>query len=228
MTARNHIEEALTKMSQGDIFIASMFYREKFHDVISEAAYYKVLERMVKAKKLGKVAKGVYYIPEVTRFGVVPASGKKITSSLIEDNSGMEVGYSLYRKYGISTQVSKFTHIYSNRIDSNSKTIGNVKVDKIELDFTNDTQVLIAGLEVMQHYYDIQDLNISGFKALAKKFAKSFNQDTFDTILEKIKYKKSTLAFACSILNYYKVSHGISERLSSLSKYHFPEIELLL
>lgn len=227
MNAREFLNTILSRHQKNELLFASRIYEEEFSDQISEQAYYKGLERMTRAGSLCKVSKGVYYIPEISKFGVVPLSEKRIVSTFVAGSAGMEIGYGLYRKMNLTTQVSKNIELYSNRISGQSKRIGNVFIKKAALDFSPEMETIVAGLEVMQHYAHIQDLNEEAFLQLAKAFAHSFDQQLFDTAISEIRYKKSTLAFAENILDFYGVENTIGQRLSRLSTYRFPRMEAL-
>ena len=54
----------------------------ELYDQISEAAFYKALERMCKSGELVKIAKGTYHLPKVSKYGIVPPSEKEIISAL--------------------------------------------------------------------------------------------------------------------------------------------------
>ena len=93
------IRNELRKVQTNEIILASKFYKERLYDQnVSETSFYKLLERMYKSEQLGKLSKGIYYIPNKTKFGIVPISDEEIISLYINDNQGMVVGYSLYNK----------------------------------------------------------------------------------------------------------------------------------
>ena len=49
-----------------------------------------------------------------------------------------------------------------------------------------------------------------------------YNEKTFENVISKIKYKKSTLAFLEQILNHFSIKNNIKKQLSTLSKYKIP------
>ena len=130
------IEASLQCFKPNELIYASKLFSEKLEDKVSEAAYYKTLERMCKSGKLGKAAKGTYYIPKTSRFGTIPLSEKEIISAFTKEESGTIVGYSLYNQLGITTQISKATKVLSSALDSQTKTIRNVVVHYLPLRFT--------------------------------------------------------------------------------------------
>lgn len=227
MNATAAIKENLNHRNKNELFFASQVYKDDFAGKCSEEAYYKALERMVKDQQLSKAGKGIYYIPNVSKFGPVPLSEKKIVEAFTEQNAGMEIGYTLYRNMELTTQVSKTIELYSQRISSTTRRIGNVLIKRVDLVFSEEIKSLVAAMEVYQHFYDIQDLNLVSFIKLTQNFSHSFDQEAFDRIIRAIKYKKSTIAFAESILNFYSVPNELHQYLSPVSTYRHPKMEVL-
>ncbi|HIS36958.1 TPA: hypothetical protein IAC10_10080 [Candidatus Scatousia excrementigallinarum] len=204
---------------------ASAMYRQKFNKLMTEMAFYKALERMTKEQVLVKVSKGVYARPLITEYGLVKPSQEQIIATYTRDNKGMVVGYVLYNRLNISTQISKNTVLYSNAIQGNIKTIGNIKIERRDIDFTEEVCSAIAILEVLENYYNIQDLNYFALIALFENFAQNYDEEILNKVLSVCKYSKSTIAFLRCILDYYKVENNLSERLSALSSYRHPTME---
>ena len=74
-------------------------------------------------------------------------------------------------------------------------------------------------LEVLQNYYEIQDLNHKTFYNYAKAFSMQYNEKATNYILKNMSYKKSTISFLNNILNHFEVENNLNQYLSSLSKY---------
>lgn len=117
--------------------------------VVSEAAYYKALERMCKSGELIRAAKGIYHLPKKSKYGIVPLSGNEIVRAFTENYTGTIIGYSLCNKLGLTTQIPKTIHVMSSAIDEKTKTINNVVVHRSELFFDNAVEDMIHGLEVL-------------------------------------------------------------------------------
>ena len=82
------IKNALEGFESNELIIASKLYREKLAGQISEAAYYKTLQRMCEAGELVKIAKGTYHLPKVSKYGIVPPSEKEIVTAFTENETG--------------------------------------------------------------------------------------------------------------------------------------------
>jgi len=96
------VRSILLQQPENVIIEAARFY-QKSGRLVSEQSYYKTLERMTKAGELVHLAKGMYYRPKKSRFGMVPISEKEIVSHFTGMNRGLLVGYRLYVNKGLTT-----------------------------------------------------------------------------------------------------------------------------
>lgn len=219
------VRNALAEFEPNELIIASKLYKEKLYEKISEAAYYKTLQRMCEAGEIVKIAKGTYYLPKVNKYGVVPPSEKEIISAFTENETGTVVGYSLYNSLNLTTQISKTVTVMSSALEGFKKSIRNVIVHQVPLEFSKEITNMVHGLEVLQNFNEIQDLNYVAFLKYTKKLASFFNQQDFEKIIMIKTYKKSTISFLQEILNYYKVKNNLDKYLSTLSEYKHPKME---
>ena len=219
------VKEAIECYEENELIFASKLYREKLYDRISEQAYYKTLGRMCESGELVRIAKGTYHRPKISRYGIVPPSEKEIVSALTDYNMGTVIGYTLYNNLNLTTQISKTVDVLSSALDGFSKSLRNVVVHKVDVEYTEEVNNMIHGLEVLQNYYRIQDMNYSNFIAFTKEFALSYNSEAFKVVIENINYKKSTISFLREILNYYDVKNNLDMYLSALSDYKHPRME---
>ena len=219
---------SLTKYYKpNELIFASKFYKENLHRQVKEVTYYKTLERLCKTEELINIAKGVYHLPKKSKYGLVPPSDKEIVSAFIENEKGMVVGYSLYNSLNLTTQISKSVKVMSSVLESFSKTIRNVMVHQVHLEFSQEVQNMIKSLEVLQNFYEIQDLNYEAFMSFTETVAKNYNDKLFKTMELNKLYKKSTIAFLREVLNYYKIANNLDKYLSTLSEYKYPKMEEL-
>lgn len=221
------VRNALAEFEENELIIASKLYKEKLFDQISEAAYYKTLQRMCESGELIKIAKGTYHLPKVGKYGIVPPSEKEIIEAFTENETGTVVGYSLYNVLNLTTQISKTITVMSSAIEGLTKSIRNVVVYQMPLKFSKEITSMIQGLEVLQNFNTIQDINYSVFIKYTEELASSFNTNAFEEIISAKAYKKSTISFLHEILNHYSVSNNLNEYLSTLSEYKHPKMEEL-
>lgn len=225
MKSSSIIREELIKYNENELIFASKIYKEKLFNSINEAAYYKMLERMCKSGEIAKASKGIYYIPTISKYGVVPLPEKQIIDFFTKDNTGTIIGYNLYNSLNLTTQVSKSINILTSSIEGFSKNINNIIIKQVDLEYTTEIKKMISGLEVLQNFYEIQDLNYDAFIKFSHEIAKSYNNEVFKKVIQKASYKKSTISFLKEILNYYNVSNNLDLYLSSLSSYKHPKME---
>ena len=221
------VEVAIESYQPNELIFASKLFRERLEGKVNEAAYYKTLERMCKAGKLVKAAKGTYYLPKKGRFGSVPLPEKEIISAFTKDGTGTVIGYSLYNHLGLTTQIAKTTEILSSSLDSQKKTIQNIIIYYSSLEFSKYVEQMVQALDVLQNVDHIQDLNLHMLISYSKTIAENYDQLTFDEVIAKQKYSKSTIAFLQDILNYYGKENNLNKHLSSLSTYKYPRMEEL-
>ena len=130
------VRNALDGFKPNELIVASKLYKEKLSEEISEAAYYKALQRMCESGELVNIAKGTYYLPKVNKYGIVPPSEKEIATSFTKNETGTIIGYSLYNALNLTTQIPKTITVLSSELDGLKKTIGNVVIYKVPLQFS--------------------------------------------------------------------------------------------
>ena len=226
MNCCNIIKEELNRYSENEMIFASKLYKEKLYKKkVTETSFYKVLERMCLSNELSKLSKGVYYYPKKSKFGITPISDEEIISRYIEKNNGMIIGYHLFNKLNLTTQVSKKITLYSTNVESETKNIRNIEIKNISLKINDEYKKIIEMLEVLQSFNKIQDLNYNAFYEYARNFSKEYNEDILKKVLVEKKYKKSTISFLRNILNYFEIRNELDKYLSSLSKYNHIDME---
>jgi hypothetical protein len=227
MQARTSIEAELEDYAENQLIFASQLYQQKLADKLTEAAYYKAIERLCKESILVRVAKGIYCKPKQGRYGLVMPSEQEIIHEFTKKGQGTVVGYTLYNSLNLTTQIAKTVEVYSLLPDQQTKRIGSVVLKQKELRYSKDVTHMIHMLEVLKNYDEIQDLNHSQFLKQYEMFAERYADSTFDYVYQHIRYPKSTVAFLREGLNYYGVPNHLSHYLSSLSTYHHPKMEEL-
>ena len=115
----------------------------------------------------------------------------------------------------------------SSALEGLTKSIRNIVVQQMPLEFSKEITDMVHGLEVLQNFNSIQDINYSAFLKYTEELASSFDVEAFKEIVSTKAYKKSTISFMQEILNHYKVKNNLNEYLSSLSDYKHPRMEEL-
>lgn len=203
-------------------------YSEKLSEM-PEPTFYKVVSRMAEKGELQRLTKGIYCKPKQGRFGVVISNEKNILEYYLGEkgNQGVIIGYQLFNKYGLTTQISKVVEVYSRNISQNNKTIKNVKARKVNLKFDSITIKMIEFLEILQEYMNIEDLNKKRFIKYLEETVKYYDEQVIEKILNSMNYKKGTIASLKNVLDYYSVNNNLAKHLNGTSKYKALTLEEL-
>ena len=218
------IEEFIFRQPENKILTAKQVYKQ-LPEHFSEQAFYQTLTRLTQKGMLCHLTKGLYYRPRCSRFGVVPLGEQAIVEHYTAGGQGMVVGYRLYYQLGLTTQISKNVDILSNVLQENKKTVSNVKVSRLDLNFDATTCNAIATVEILQNYRNIEDINHRQMAEYMRKFALNYSEDAIRTVLGHRKYKKATIAFLAAFLGYWNTKHTLQQYLSRLSTYAVPQME---
>ena len=104
-----------------------------------KSIFYNTIYSLCAKGKLVRLDKGIYCRPEVTKYGLLGPSEKEIISYFTDNNKGVVIGYTLYNRLKLTTQVSN-----------------NIEIDA---NFTNDMKKVFECLEVMKHCLRIQEIS---------------------------------------------------------------------
>lgn len=218
------IEKFIFRQPENKILTAKQVYKQ-LPEHFSEQAFYQTLTRLTQKGMLCHLTKGLYYRPRCSRFGVVPLGEQAIVEHYTEGGQGMVVGYRLYYQLGMTTQISKNVDILSNVLQENKKTVINVKVSRLDLNFDAAICNAIATLEILQNYRNIEEINHRQMAEYMREFALNYSEDTIRKVLRHRKYKKATIAFLAAFLGYWNTKHTLQQYLSRLSAYAVPPME---
>lgn len=225
MTGSQLVSQTIQRIPENELIFASKLYSQQLSDFVSESAYYKILERLCKAGSLCKIAKGTYYRPKESRFGVVSPSQKEIVSAFTEPDKGTVVGYCLYNSLKLTTQISKTVEVFSSALEQQTKRISNVQLQFCNLIFSPEVKGMIHMMEVLQNFSQIQDLDYAQFINFCERFAAIYRDEVFEQVFLQMKYQKKTISFLRNILMHYHVPNNLNRYLSSLSEYKHPTME---
>ncbi len=225
MTNAQIITRTMEQFPENELIFASKLYTEQLSEAVSEETYYQTLSRMCKAGFLCRIAKGTYYRPKTSKYGIVPPSQKEIVAAFTEPDKGTVVGYSLYNSLKLTTQVAKTVEVLSSRMEQQTKTISNVFLQFCDLVYTPEVKRTLHVLEVLQNFGEIQDLNYRQFLSFCEQFAQEYDASALEQVIQKMRYQKKTISFLRNILNHYGVENNLNKYLSALSEYKHPTME---
>lgn len=225
MTNAQIITRTMEQFPENELIFASKLYTEQLSEAVSKGTYYQTLSRMCKAGSLCRIAKGTYYRPKTSKYGIVPPSQKEIVAAFTEPDKGTVVGYSLYNSLKLTTQVAKTVEVLSSRMEQQTKTISNVFLQFCDLVYTPEVKRTLHVLEVLQNFGEIQDLNYRQFLSFCEQFAHEYDASALEQVIQKMRYQKKTISFLRNILNHYGVENNLNKYLSALSEYKHPTME---
>ena len=220
------IKEKINKYNELEIIDAQQIYINKCKD-IPEQTFYKVISRMTKSGEIERLTKGIYCRPRVGRFGRMVSSEKHVLEHYLGENgkSGVAVGYRMYNKYNLTTQISKVIEVYSNKSAQEKKKVLNVEIKKVNLRFDSSTTKLIELLDFLENINGIEDLNRKNAVLFIEDAIAFYQEKTFEKINRTIGYKKSTIASLRNVLDYYQITHSVDKYLNGLSTYNSIRME---
>jgi hypothetical protein len=211
-------------IEKGVIYDASKIYHDHFHPLFNEQNYYQVLSRMVKNKRLIKVAKGLYYNPEYKNGKQIPLTHKHIKKFMLPHHGlGFAVGESLYYRLKLtSKKPSNYTY-YVNHIEEKKRTIQNTKFIRIHSEINDDIMKHIECIDILEHFESIHNINLENFNQYISSFINVYDEKIMNHAIKDIKPKKRSIAFLKEILDENSIDHTLGFYLSTTSKYHIPK-----
>lgn len=227
MCLQQRVKSELEKFKTNELIVARTLYVDSFM-FMPEMTFFKVLERLVSQGELVRIAKGVYCKPKNTRFGVVASNEEDIVKHYAESGrSGMVVGYRLYNREGLTTQISKTIKVYSNRLQERNKSIRNVSIHRVNVEFEPGLVKHIEAFEILENYRTIEDLDAKRFAEYVKSVAGFYDDTQAVKAIETGRYKKRTIAFMQAILIHYNVPNTLARYISATSVFNIPKMEEL-
>ena len=113
MKTTDYIRDRINKFPRGYIFT----YKDFITEVNQKEAIIKFLNRLVTSNKIEKLAKGRYYKPQETIFGILLPEQNQIVKDLLEKDGrlrGYISGNSFFNYGGFTTQISNTIQIAHN------------------------------------------------------------------------------------------------------------------
>lgn len=225
MTGTQAIVSLIERIPENKLIFANKLYEEQLCGQVTEGVYYQTLDRLCKSGVLCRIGRGTYYRPQKGKYGLIPLPESEIISAFTEKGTGAVVGYAMYNKLKLTTQVPKVVEVFSAKVEQQTKSIGNVLLRLCGLEYTPEVTSALCMLEVLQNFEEIQELNYYQFLCLCKRFAAQYSEAAVQQVVAVRQYKKKTLAFLKGLLEYYGVPNDISKNLSALSEYKHPSME---
>ncbi len=220
MSYSTMVKEKINKYSELEIIDAQRIYTSKCKSV-PEQTFYKTISRMTKSGEIERLTKGIYCKPKIGRFGRLVSSEKHILEYYLGANGkrGVVVGYRMYNKYKLTTQISKVVEVYSNVSEQEKKKVLNVEIKKANLRFDPSSIKMIELLDFLENVNNIEELNRENTILFIEDAIALYSEKTLEKLIRTIGYKKSTLASLKNVLDYYKINHSVGRYLNAVSNY---------
>lgn len=225
MSSGQIVSDYLFRFGENEMIISNELYRNELSSQMRIEAYYKALQRMCEKGELDKIAKGIYYKPKRTKYGVIPPSDQDIIQAFTKDHTGTVIGYVLYNRLGLTTQISRTVQVLSSKLDGQTKNIRNINVRYADLDFTDKNVKLIQGMNVLENFDKIQDKDYHAVIDYFDTLADQYDDGIFEYVHSELHYRKATISFLKEILTFYGVTNRLDIYLSALSNYKHATME---
>jgi hypothetical protein len=202
MKVSETILNSVNRLPKGYVFTYSDFPIE----VKNREAVIKALNRMASSGKIAKLAKGKYYKPETTPFGMLQPGQAQVVKDLLEENGktvGYLTGYSIYNQLGLTTQVSNTIQIGKNEIRPNFKRERYViSFIKQKNTITTENVPLLQILDAIRYIKKIPDAGIeSSCKRILYLLNDLSEKDKITLVRLALKYPPATRALLGAMLD---------------------------
>lgn len=145
----------------------------------------------IRAGRLVCLASDLYYRPKISRLGTIPVSKREIIRHFTCDGHGMLIGYYLYNKYNLTTQISKHIEILSNRLQQDQATIGNANISKVDIAYMPERIKIVEALEILQHYQYIEDFDEASLRRRLSLFCWRWQEKESEDLSARIASTKN-------------------------------------
>lgn len=215
------------------VFTASDFEMESQN----QSAVVKALNRMAATGEISKLSKGKFYKPRKTQFGELKPSAYQIAKDYIERNGkliGYITGYSAYNALGLTTQISSYIQIGTN------KSRRAVKRDKYTISFilqqntiTKKNIEILRILDAIRFIREIPATTPNEACIRLKEIIKDLNDEQKEMLVKcSLKYTNYVRALCGAILEDIGYDgnslDSIRKSLNGVTNYHLPISESVL
>lgn len=233
MNVAKEIKKKIAGFPDDYVFTASDFDFEPQN----QAAVVKSLNRMAKSGEISKLAKGKFYKPRKTQFGVLKPSAYQIAKDFIERDGkiiGYITGYSAYNALGLTTQISSYIQIGTN------KSRRSVKREKYTISFilqqnpiTKKNIEILRILDAIRFIREIPATTPNEACLRLKEIVRNLNDEQREMLVKCVaKYTNYVRALCGAILEDIgcndSILESIRKTLNGVTEYKLPISESVL
>ncbi|GHU56570.1 hypothetical protein FACS189411_07550 [Bacteroidia bacterium] len=197
----NTVKDTIKKFACGYVFTAKDFPLP----VEKQKTVNKLLDNMVAAGQIRRLSKGRFYKPQMSNFGELPPDTFQTVKDLIEKNGkpiGYLTGYSLFNKFGLTTQVPVTLQIAMQKVKK-AITRGHYRIGFViqPNTITKENIPILQLLDCLRYFKDIPDTMPD---EACKRLSFLFKQLTDKQLLQLkrlvLKYNPATIALLGALL----------------------------
>ena len=181
--------------NKGDIFDVS-YMKDAYFEMVPYKTLLKILNRLEDEGIISCVAKGVYLINE---------EGRELDDAIVEhfisNARGMYSGYTLMNDYEITDHHNEYIEIYTNRLNTHSKTIEGYQLTRIDIPFTPQVVSMITLLDLIEKGYSIIDVSVIRLNEIIGALATEYIDAIFTIVVKSIPYHYSTIVTLKELLD---------------------------
>lgn len=233
MNISKEIRKKIVIFPDDYVFRASDFEMESQN----QSAVVKALNRMAATGEISKLSKGKFYKPRKTQFGELKPSAYQIAKDYIECDGkliGYITGYSAYNALGLTTQISSYIQIGTN------KSRRAVKRDKYTISFimqqntiTKKNIEILRILDAVRFIREIPATTPNEACIRLKEIIKDLNDEQKEMLVKcSLKYTNYVRALCGAILEDIGYDgnslDSIRKSLNGVTNYHLPISESVL
>jgi len=165
----------------------------------------KVLNNLVAARQIRRLCKGRFYKPQMSKFGELPPDTYQTVKDLLEKNGkiiGYLTGYSIFNKFGLTTQVPAMLQIAVSK-EKKPVTRANYRISFIiqQNTITKANVPVLQLLDCLRFFKNIPDAMPDEICRRLLVLFKQFTQEQTNTVKRLVvKYPPSTIALLGAIL----------------------------
>ncbi|MEY2828761.1 MAG: hypothetical protein RIQ33_619 [Bacteroidota bacterium] len=183
----------------------------------------KALERLQKKGEIKKVAKGMFYKPEISTFGEMPPNYESILQNYLYEGgkrTGYVTGYALYNQLSLTTQMAFTTKIATNR-NLKKINIGWLKTNSVKayVAVTEENFQLLGILDALKDIKSIPDSSASNAIKILMPKVKNFSKKEIGALIKyALQYPPRVRALLGAVLeNIFKDKFDLSALKKSLN-----------
>lgn len=183
----------------GIVFDISIEYKDHFN-MIPYHSYIKILHRLAEEGILMRYSRKAFLVAPNGNFDL-----DNIIFFYTCRNHGLCIGYKFYNEINVTDYKEKTIYILTDLIDTKTKTIGDYKLEKLDLtDITENDISLIRLLELIENRHKIIDRDDKKIDDMIEIYVSSYNELSFEKIIKVRKYSFSTICTLDRLLKKYK------------------------